>query len=214
MTEQETIKLFAVIAAAYPRDKAFAEATAPMVALWTKLLADIPLAAAEAAIASHVSTSPFPPSIAEIREWAAGGPGDGAGADAWGKLMQAVRKFGWCNQAEAKEFLGPDIWGAMGSPPRVRGTARHGRGSKSSGRITPACAGNSLPVGKAVFGIGDHPRVCGEQSILAIAHPPHPGSPPRVRGTVNSFMCTSSCDRITPACAGNSEQLVKRRKPQ
>lgn len=113
MTQQETIKLFALIAAAYPRDKAFVSASAPMVELWTRLLADIPLSEAEVAIASHVSTSPFPPSIAEIREWAAGGPGDGAGADAWGKLMQAVRKFGWCNQAEAKEFLGPDIWGAM-----------------------------------------------------------------------------------------------------
>lgn len=113
MTEQETIKLFAVIAAAYPRDKAFAEATAPMVALWTKLLADIPLPAAESAIASHVSTSPFPPSIAEIREWAAGWPGDGAAAEAWGKLMQAVRKYGWCNQVEAKAYLGPDIWAAM-----------------------------------------------------------------------------------------------------
>lgn len=113
MTTHDTIKLFALISASYPREQAFANASPAMVALWAKLLADIPLAAAEAAIASHVSTSPFPPSIAEIREWAAGGPGDGAGADAWGKLMQAVRKYGWCNQAEAKEFLGPDIWGAM-----------------------------------------------------------------------------------------------------
>lgn len=113
MTTHDTIKLFALISASYPREQAFANASPAMVALWAKLLADIPLAAAEAAIASHVSTSPFPPSIAEIREWAAGGPGDGAGADAWGKLMQAVRKYGWCNQTEAKEFLGPDIWGAM-----------------------------------------------------------------------------------------------------
>ena len=113
MTQQETIKLFALIAAAYPRDKAFVSASAPMVELWTRLLADIPLSEAEAAIASHVNTSPFPPSIAEIREWAAGGPGDGAAAEAWGKLMQAVRKYGWCNQAEAKEYLGPEIWEAM-----------------------------------------------------------------------------------------------------
>lgn len=113
MTQQETIKLFALIAAAYPRDKAFISASAPMVELWTRLLADIPLSEAEAAIASHVNTSPFPPSIAEIREWAAGGPGDGAAAEAWGKLMQAVRKYGWCNQAEAKEYLGPEIWEAM-----------------------------------------------------------------------------------------------------
>lgn len=113
MTTHDTIKLFALISASYPREQAFANASPAMVALWAKLLADIPLAAAEAAIASHVSTSPFPPSIAEIREWAAGGPGDGAGADAWGKLMQAVRKYGWCNQAEAKEYLGPEIWEAM-----------------------------------------------------------------------------------------------------
>lgn len=113
MTTHDTIKLFALISASYPREQAFANASPAMVALWAKLLADIPLAAAEAAIASHVSTSPFPPSIAEIREWAAGGPGEGAAAEAWGKLMQAVRKYGWCNQAEAKEYLGPEIWEAM-----------------------------------------------------------------------------------------------------
>ena len=113
MTQQETIKLFALIAAAYPRDKAFISASAPMVELWTRLLADIPLSEAEAAIASHVNTSPFPPSIAEIREWAAGGHGDVSAAEAWGKLMQAVRKYGWCNQGEAKAYLGPEIWAAM-----------------------------------------------------------------------------------------------------
>ena len=113
MTTHDTIKLFALISASYPREQAFANASPAMVALWAKLLADIPLAAAEAAIASHVSTSPFPPSIAEIREWAAGGPGDGAAAEAWGKLMQAVRKYGWCNQGEAKAYLGPEIWAAM-----------------------------------------------------------------------------------------------------
>lgn len=113
MTQQETIKLFALIAAAYPRDKAFISASAPMVELWTRLLADIPLSGAEAAIASHVNTSPFPPSIAEIRAWSVGGQCEGEGAEAWGKLMQAVRKYGWCNQAEAKEYLGPEIWETM-----------------------------------------------------------------------------------------------------
>lgn len=113
MTTHDTIKLFALISASYPREQAFANASQEMVSLWARLLSDIPLSAAESAIASHVSTSPFPPSIAEIREWAAGGPGDGAAAEAWGKLMQAVRKYGWCNQVEAKAYLGPEIWAAM-----------------------------------------------------------------------------------------------------
>ena len=53
---------------------------------------------------------------------------------------------------------------AMGSPPRVRGTVHHGLRHDHIQGITPACAGNSVQVIQSLFGILDHPRVCGEQS--------------------------------------------------
>ena len=91
-----------------------------------------------------------------------------------------------------------------GSPPRVRGTANIDSLCVSCTGITPACAGNSFLQYLCGFIVGDHPRVCGEQS-------PHPrrchrglGSPPRVRGTVADRRFVYNSTRITPACAGNS----------
>ena len=90
-----------------------------------------------------------------------------------------------------------------GSPPRVRGTGAPSRFLITVGRITPACAGNSQPITARIMAPKDHPRVCGEQSILAITHPPDPGSPPRVRGTGRLHQGRHPLGRITPACAGN-----------
>ena len=74
-------------------------------------------------------------------------------------------------------------YGAVGSPPRVRGTAspvvtvpmamgitpacagnRRGYGFRAwKMRITPACAGNSALLHPICLAPKDHPRVCGEQ---------------------------------------------------
>ena len=52
----------------------------------------------------------------------------------------------------------------LGSPPRVRGTARYRRINSSIRRITPACAGNSRSRSRPEASCPDHPRVCGEQT--------------------------------------------------
>ena len=49
----------------------------------------------------------------------------------------------------------------------------------------------------------DHPRVCGEQPILAYPNWHFLGSPPRVRGTGYLWRIFFCLCRITPACAGN-----------
>ena len=58
-------------------------------------------------------------------------------------------------------------WGKLnryrGSPPRVRGTVEPPRTLPRSGRITPACAGNSYFRPYGLLLEEDHPRVCGEQ---------------------------------------------------
>ena len=92
---------------------------------------------------------------------------------------------------------------AMGSPPRVRGTAQDKSAFILEARITPACAGNSYKTRRCLILFWDHPRVCGEQPPAFPPPEPVQGSPPRVRGT---DFCTPSrlaIFRITPACAGN-----------
>ena len=60
MNKAETIKLFTVISAMFPRDSKFAQADQLMIDMWQKMLADISYDSAEKAIAAAVSTSPFP----------------------------------------------------------------------------------------------------------------------------------------------------------
>ena len=51
--------------------------------------------------------------------------------------------------------------------------------------------------------IEDHPRVCGEQSLLCPKQQRLRGSPPRVRGTAILAESKRQNEGITPACAGN-----------
>ena len=54
----------------------------------------------------------------------------------------------------------------------------------------------------------DHPRLRGEQIYPTPAIPARGGSPPLARGTVNHNTQPPRCQRITPACAGNSIHLL------
>ena len=92
----------------------------------------------------------------------------------------------------------------VGSPPRVRGTDGATWQCTSQHRITPACAGNSIVIGGMDFCLWDHPRVCGEQSLIFPYISSGLGSPPRVRGTGAIDSIKRQSIGITPACAGNS----------
>ena len=91
----------------------------------------------------------------------------------------------------------------IGSPPRVRGTAVSGKVRRLWDRITPACAGNSIPRLQGHIQHQDHPRVCGEQDGDTYGNLESEGSPPRVRGTALLLRFYPRRLRITPACAGN-----------
>ena len=54
----------------------------------------------------------------------------------------------------------------------------------------------------------DHPRVCGENIITAIAEAAPTGSPPRMRGKRASRYCAADSTRITPAYAGKTYLLL------
>jgi len=98
----------------------------------------------------------------------------------------------------------------LGSPPRVRGKGvpcsarRLGRG------ITPARAGKSKWHYSKSSCAGDHPRVCGEKCTNVCRRTHHKGSPPRVRGKANVANPAFNVARITPACAGKSQNGLKK----
>ena len=96
MNKAETVKLFTVISAMFPRDMKFAQADQLMIDMWQRMLADIPYDAAEKAITATVATSPFPPSIAEIRDYATrlNGPRRMTAEEAWGQASEAIRTYG------------------------------------------------------------------------------------------------------------------------
>ena len=69
-------------------------------------------------------------------------------------------------------------------------------------RITPACAGKRRIHRLPFFRVWDHPRLCGEKCFCCHFNYTSPGSPPLVRGKVDSVTPTAMEARITPACAG------------
>ena len=64
-----------------------------------------------------------------------------------------------CLHSEQYLFVG-------GSPPRVRGKVLGRPGDRSQAGITPACAGKRCAQGSGGGANRDHPRVCGEKSVV------------------------------------------------
>lgn len=96
MTKSETVQLFAIIKSLFPRDDSFKNATKDMVDAWAEMLGDIPFDHAKAAVKAAVATSPFPPSIAEIRDYATRltAPKRLSADEAWGIASECIRKYG------------------------------------------------------------------------------------------------------------------------
>ena len=98
-----------------------------------------------------------------------------------------------------------------GSPPRVRGKLYNGRVVTLRARITPACAGKTHRKEFFMKRIQDHPRVCGENTKNGTEVTNCKGSPPRVRGKRNMLEFPIGLFRITPACAGKTENRCIRK---
>ena len=99
-------------------------------------------------------------------------------------------------------------WPASGSPPRVRGKGADCPADRDPDRITPACAGKRTRQLHRNCAVRDHPRVCGEKVRTDWQCIDIQGSPPRVRGKVDSCAQLWPLHRITPACAGKSRLLL------
>ena len=76
-----------------------------------------------------------------------------------------------------------------------------------SWRITPAYAGKSLLEQEIYDTNTDHPRLCGEKSLTVDKTPFVLGSPPPMRGKVETQNILTTLQGITPAYAGKSPIL-------
>ena len=103
---------------------------------------------------------------------------------------------------EFYENLKPD----EGSPPRVRGKLSILFYSIFPVGITPACAGKTNSDGHGITWNKDHPRVCGENENYRQTETVARGSPPRVRGKQYCAVGLIEPLRITPACAGKTNE--------
>ena len=107
-----------------------------------------------------------------------------------------------------KARTGSDNDLAQGSPPPMRGKALVWLPMRSVTGITPAYAGKSRLRAPGHCRNKDHPRLCGEKFLSALALDLPKGSPPPMRGKAISPMWGRLPERITPAYAGKSRFLV------
>ena len=106
---------------------------------------------------------------------------------------------------------GEHIWAycvgskSWGSSPRMRGTLGLSVTPIGHDRIIPADAGNTLLSVSASCKALDHPRGCGEHPNLPWLWLWHPGSSPRIRGTLGVDTMAQAAPRIIPADTGNTQ---------
>ena len=98
-----------------------------------------------------------------------------------------------------------------GSSPRMRGTLRDNRFRRRGYRIIPAHAGNSRSSSRRARCMTDHPRACGELTLINATSGLLNGSSPRMRGTPVTLEFVSETRRIIPAHAGNSRSSASSR---
>ena len=84
----------------------------------------------------------------------------------------------------------------------MRGKAAARRDRRGLHGITPAYAGKRARSPPPPSGRWDHPRVCGEKSMMSRVLLFMVGSPPRMRGKVRAAPLGAGDAGITPACAG------------
>lgn len=109
MNRKEIINLLAIATANFPNMQE--KDMKPTAILWEKSLSDIDYQTAESALLKVLSTSRFFPTIADIREATAQitQPRVLDAIEAWGMIVEAIRKYGYYRQKEAMESLPVEV---------------------------------------------------------------------------------------------------------
>ena len=102
------------------------------------------------------------------------------------------------------QLVPSQMYGPVGSSPRMRGTRRLHRLLCRRPGIIPAYAGNTFQALRLLHPRWDHPRVCGEHLFHSLIFRRAAGSSPRMRGTHGLFGWKRDCLGIIPAYAGNT----------
>src|SRR5690625_1254124 len=110
MNKTEIIKLIRVLSANY-RNFPEQGKEQDTVMLWESMLDDMDYDTGRAAVKAHIARSPFPPTIADIRDSAVmlANRDSMDAIEAWGEVVKAIRKYGFYNQAEAMESLPQEV---------------------------------------------------------------------------------------------------------
>ena len=98
----------------------------------------------------------------------------------------------------------------LGSSPRMRGTRNINPRRTFRMGIIPAYAGNTGRDRIRLHPPRDHPRVCGEHHGAVEPRNCHPGSSPRMRGTLAPSWPRCRRTGIIPAYAGNTQRPANR----
>ena len=111
MTREEVKLILATIAEVFPKNL-MTTVTAQTVNIWAQMLDDMDYKRATIALAHWIQTQKYPPTIADLRELTAvqTTTNQMTAEQAWGKLQDAIRKFGYTMPKEAAEYLGEEIW--------------------------------------------------------------------------------------------------------
>jgi hypothetical protein len=109
MTQSETAKLLTMIAATWDQFKV----SDVKVEVWTVALQDLDFGTVQRAFGRYVSCAHFPPVPADIRDevLAMQRPDSLTAGEAWGRMMGAVREWGYYHESEAMRTMGPDAAG-------------------------------------------------------------------------------------------------------
>jgi hypothetical protein len=113
MTHQEAIKIFWMLAVAYPKFDCYKtkEQLNSTVQLWKSMFADIQYQVMVLAVKKLMLESPYPPTVHDINKKIAElerpDIKELTAADAWGELTRSIRKYGMYDELAAKESLSP-----------------------------------------------------------------------------------------------------------
>lgn len=112
MVEKDVLELLTLIEAEFPRHLKgqTEEQKALKLALWKKIFENDDKKHVDMAIHKILSTSEFPPTIAEIRKAMVEvkeGESNTAG-EAWGEVQRAIRNYGYMQEAKALNSMSPE----------------------------------------------------------------------------------------------------------
>ena len=109
MNMAETLKLLTIIGSAYRNFEVPQTEEDMKLHTWHKMLKDLGFNLAQASVQKHIAENKYPPSISEIREQAVEvenyEEGRLTAGEAWGKVIQAVRDYGYYREQEALDSL-------------------------------------------------------------------------------------------------------------